>query len=256
MGDSLIGVEVRNFKNFCKKNDKEYLIVIACGDHAWHLGEQGVAAKFAAYENSNHTAVIVVSSDKKSVPAGMVIDDYLEYVDFVPTFAAAAGHDLSSERFDYLDGYDIMDVISGDVAPRDYVLGEINHVCGPHGQIRTKDFMFGYRTRVNGGVPAKDKKADPNEEMRWALDAPLEEIDPILYDLRVDPLERNNVALDPQYRELAEFLRKKAATIMMGDGRVEVDWKEKNSYNRSTFGIGSDDKKLDIPKKIIPKVKL
>ncbi len=255
MGDSLIGVEVRNFKDFCKKNDKEYLIVIACGDHAWHLGEQGVAAKFAAYEQSNHTAVIVVSSDKKKVPAGKVVDDYMEYVDFLPTFAAAAGHDLKDKRFDYLDGYDLMDVISGKATKRDYVLGEINHVCGPHGQIRTRDFMFGFRTRVNGGVPAKNMSADPNKEMRWALDAPLEDIDPILYDLRVDPLERNNVALDPKYRQLAEFLRLKAATIMLGDGRIEVDWKQKSTYNRSTFGIGSDDKKLEIPKSIIPKVK-
>ncbi len=256
MGDSLIGVEVRDFKQFCKKNNKEYLIVIACGDHAWHLGEQGVAAKFAGYENSSHTAVIVLSSDKKKVPAGKVVDDYLEYVDFLPTFAAAAGFDLSDKRFDYLDGYDIMDVISGKAKSRDYTIGEINHVCGPHGQIRTKDFMFGFRTRVNGGIPAKDKTADPNKEMRWALDAPLEKIDPILYDLRVDPLERNNVALNPKYRELAEFLRKKAATIMLGDGRIEVDWTKKSSYNRSTFAIGSDDKELKIPAKIIPKVKV
>lgn len=258
MGDSLIGKSVEDFKAYCKKNKKEYLILIVCGDHAWHLGEQGTYAKFAAYENSSHTAVIAVSSDKKKFPAGKVVDEYMEYVDILPTFLDAAGYDLKDKRFDYLDGYNLADVISGKKAPRDYTIGEIDAVCGPHGQIRTKDFMFGMRTRDISMTATKNKAkaidGDPNKNMRWAMDAPLEEVDPILYDLRVDPTERNNVALDPKYRKLAEFMREKLGNVMLGDGRVEVDWSQKNYYKRSTFGIGSDDKKLDIPANIIPKV--
>ncbi len=259
MGDSLIGASVKDFKQFCKKNNKEYLILIVCGDHAWHLGEQGTYAKFAAYEQSSHTAVIAVSSDKKKFPAGKVVDEYMEYVDILPTIISAAGYDLKEKRFDYLDGYNLADVISGKKKPRDYTIGEIDAVCGPHGQIRTKDFMFGMRTRNASmvGVKNKDKviAGDPNKNMRWAMDAPLEEVDAILYDLRVDPTERNNVALDPKYRKLAEFMREKLGNVMLGDGRVEVDWSQESSYARSTFGLGSDDKKLQIPASIIPKVK-
>ena len=74
------------------------------------------------------------------------------------------------------------------------------------------------------------------------MNAPLEEIKAGLYDLRVDPKERNNVALDPKYRELAEWFHKKLGTIALGDGRIEVDWNEMNSYFRSSFGAGSDNK--------------
>ncbi len=259
MGDSLIGASVRDFKKFCKRNNKEYLILIVCGDHSWHLGEQGTYAKFAAYESSNHTAVIAVSSNKKKFPAGKVVDDYIEYVDFLPTLLTAGGYNMKDDRFDYLDGYNLADVVAGKATKRDYVLGEIDAVCGPHGQIRTKDFMFGMRTRdismVN--VPGKDKaiEGDANTNMRWAMDASLEDVDAILYDLRIDSMERNNVALDPKYREVAEYMRNKLGNIMLGDGRVEVDWAQENSYKRSTFGIGSDDKKFKMPSKIIPKVK-
>ncbi len=256
MGDSLIGVEVNRFKKFCKDANKEYLILIVCGDHSWHLGEQGVCAKFAAYENSNHTAVIAVSSNKKLIPAGKVVNDYVEHVDFMPTFLSAGGYNLNDKGLQHLDGYNLVDVISGKAKSREYVIGELNAVCGPHGQIRTRDFMFGMRTRKDNAFYTKNSDVPANTEMRWALDSKLEDVDPILYDLRVDPLERNNVALDPEYREVAEFMRKKLGNIILGDGRIEGGWDEKNTYKRSTFGIGSDDKVFDMPSNIIPKVKV
>ncbi|MFR9650789.1 MAG: sulfatase-like hydrolase/transferase [Rikenellaceae bacterium] len=260
MGDSLIGASVKSFKEFCKKNNKEYIILIACGDHSWHLGEQGTYAKFAAYEKSSHTVVIAVSSDKKKFPAGKVYDGYMEYVDILPTLITAAGYDTSKREFSHLDGYNLVDVVSGKAPAREYTIGEIDAVCGPHGQIRTKDFMFGMRTRDISMTATKGKDkaiaGDPNKNMRWAMDAKLEEVDPIFYDLRVDPLERNNVALDPEYRELVELFRKKLGNIMLGDGRVEVDWSQPSNYARSTFGIGSDDKKMTIPESIIPKVEV
>ncbi len=256
MGDSLIGVEVDRFKKFCKDAKKEYLILVVCGDHSWHLGEQGVCAKFAAYENSNHTTVIAVSSDKKLIPAGKVVNDYVEHVDFMPTILSAGGYNLNDEGFKHLDGYNLVDVISGKATKREYVIGELNAVCGPHGQIRTRDFLFGMRTRKDNGFYTKNSDVPANKEMRWALDSKLEDVDPILYDLRVDPLERNNVALDPAYKEVAEYMRTKLGNIILGDGRIEGGWDEQNTYKRSTFGIGSDDKKFDMPKEIIPKVKV
>ena len=249
MGDSIIGEEVRRFKKYCKDNNQEYLIVIGIGDHAWHLGEQGTYAKFHAFEQSTHTAVIVLGSDKKRYPEGKICNDYIEYVDFAPTFMAASGIDLSKKEYDYLDGYDLSDVISGKAPKREYVIGEIDAVCGPHAHIRTKDFMFVMRTRPNG---RKVLPGDFNKQMRWAMDVSLEEADAALYDLRVDPKERNNVAYEKEYRKLAEWFRNKLGNIVLGDGRVECNWSKENVYQRSDFAIGSDDKKINIPNKIIP----
>lgn len=76
-----------------------------------------------------------------------------------------------------------------------------------------------------------------------------------LYDLRIDPLEKVNLASNNAYWELADWFRQKLGNIVLGDGRVEVDWTKPNAYNISKFAGGADDKKLNIPENIIPTIK-
>ncbi|MEM7809515.1 MAG: hypothetical protein AAF561_15510, partial [Planctomycetota bacterium] len=77
-----------------------------------------------------------------------------------------------------------------------------------------------------------------------------------LYDLRVDPLERVNVAYHEPYEELAAFFRKKLATIILGDGRVEAAWNERNEYHFSNFAPGAHDRILDFPEGVVPEPQL
>lgn len=253
MGDMLIGEAVEEFKAYCKRNDQPYYIVYACGDHGWHLGEQGVSCKASGYIKSNETAVIVVSSeDKKSFPEGKIVDDLVEYVDFYPTFLSLAGVDVSDKKYDYLDGRDLTLTAQGKMKPREYVLGETSVVCGPRGYIRSKDFAFAMQIREN--IPSS--KYPAGTDIKWALEAPRESISMTLFDLRVDPKEQNNVAYTKEYEGLADWFRVKAGNIILGDRRVEVaDWRRLNEYYMSDFAVGSDDKVLDIPAKLIPKIK-
>lgn len=248
-GDALIGDAVDAFKVYCAKHKQEYLIIYTVGDHGWHLGEQGIEAKFTPFRQSIHNAAIVVSSDKTQFPAGMVYDDLVEYVDFAPTILAAGGVPIHDAAYDYLDGYDLSEVVLGQVAKREYALGEMNLVVGPRAYMRSADFAFSMRTRPDNGSP---KEGTLNQDVKWALTCPVEEAELALYDLRHDPLERDNVAQDQAYHELADWFRAKLGTIVLGDGRVECDWSKKNSYSISHFAPGADDKKLDIPAALIP----
>ncbi|QVY66130.1 sulfatase-like hydrolase/transferase [Polaribacter sp. Q13] len=250
-GDDLIGKAVEEFKAYSKKHKQEYVIVYVCGDHGWQLGEQGVEGKFSPWDLSTHTTAIVVASDKKTFPAGKVYDGFTEYVDIMPTILAAGGADLSEKKFDFLDGYDMGAVLSDKKLKRDYIIGEINHVVGPRAYIKTKDFTFSMQTRPHRGKASK--KYPPNVNIKWGIDAPREEVQMALYDLRVDSKERNNVANDKEYVALADWFRKKLGNIVLGDGRVECDWTKGNDFNISNFAKGADDKRIDIPNKIIPK---
>lgn len=249
-GDDLIGKAVESFKEYSKRQDREYLIVFTIGDHGWHLGEQGIMAKFGPWKQSLNGAVIVVSSDKKRFPAGKVVDRLAEYVDFAPTMLTAAGVDVNEARFDYLDGYDLGKVARDPEFRRDYIVGEMNLVCGHRGYLRTKEFAFSMRTRDRRTVA---KAPLLNDGITWALTADPLLIDMALYDLRVDPLERRNVAYTVEYLQLANWFRNKLGNIVLGDGRIEMDWSTGNSYNLSNFAAGADDKEIEIPEGLVPK---
>ncbi len=250
-GDSLIGEAVEKFKKYCEDRNEEYLILYTVGDHGWHLGEQGIMAKFGPWDRSIHNATIVVSSDKKKFPANKVCDTWTEYVDFMPTMLSFAGVDVEDPKYDYLDGYDLAKVLSGEKQEREYALGELNVVCGHRAYMRTRDFAFSMRTR---DMWDDVRSPNQNQDIDWALICERPKADMALYDLRVDPLEKQNLADVYKYRALADWFRQKLGTIVLGDGRVECDWKLKNSYNVSSFARGADDKKLDIPAELIPSV--
>lgn len=249
--DALIGESVQSFKDYCKKNKQEYIIIFTVGDHGWHLGEQGITAKFGPWKQSIHDAVIAVSSDKTTFPQGKIEEDIVEFVDFAPTMLAAAGLNVESDEFAYLDGYDLAKVAHKKLPAREYAIGELNVVCGHRAFMRNKDFAFSMRTRDRWDVANSD---NINKDIKWALTCERPAADMALYDLRVDPLEKVNVANDPDYVALADWYRQKLGNIVLGDGRVECDWSKPNSYALSNFAAGADNKKLDIPAELIPEI--
>jgi len=252
MGDSLVGRSVEAFKNFSRQSGRDYLILYVIGDHGWHLGEQGGETKFAPYDASNHCAVIAVSSDKQRWPAGKVCHDWVEFVDFSPTILRAGGADLEDRTYAHLDGIPLNDTLSGKAA-RDYVIGEMNQFIGPRAYLRCDDFAFSMRVREKNGKPGDKWGHPPGEGIKWGLEARREAVEMALFDLRNDADERHNVANDPRYVKLADWLRDKLGRIVLGDGRVECDWKKENEFVITDFARGAHDRKLDIPGELVPK---
>ena len=239
-GDHLIGEAVESFKKYNAEQGKDYLILLTVGDHGWQLGEQGIEAKFSPWNTSNQGVIVVVDSTNKRFAKDKVVNDFVEYVDIAPTLLSAAGIDIANEA-KHLDGVDLSDVITNKGLKRDYVIGELNSVAGPRAYLRGHDFSFSMRVRQNG-FPGKGYK--PGENIQWALSATPEKVEMALYDLSCDINEQNNVAYNNEYKEIAQFFRKKLSNIVLGDGRVEVDWSQSNSYFVSDFAKGSHDRKL------------
>ena len=84
-------------------------------------------AKFGPWKQSIHDAAIVVSSDKNKFPAGKVVSDMVEFVDFTPTMLAASGVNIHDAAYSYLDGYDLAEVVAKPKeTKREYIIGEVN----------------------------------------------------------------------------------------------------------------------------------
>jgi hypothetical protein len=129
------------------------------------------------------------------------------------------------------------------VIPRGYANG-VRLAPGETGVIRTKEFAFSMRTRP--------KKNMNDSHFRWAVDAEASDLDLALFDLRKDPLERQNVASSPRYLQVVENFRQKLQKIVLGD-RTEADWtREGRNFVQSTWGKGADDKLLPLPPASIP----
>lgn len=241
-GDHLVGQAIKEFKQYSAKNNQEYIIVLTVGDHGWQLGEQGIEAKFSPWNTSNQGVLIVADSQAKRFPKGKIVNDFVEYVDIAPTILSAVGIN-TEETAAHLSGYDLAKIIRKQAPQREYVLGEFNHVVGPHAFMRSQDFAFSMRTRKQNTKPGNGFQ--PGENIEWARHASNEDVEMALYDLRCDKDERNNVAYDKRYKDITRYFRKKLSDIILGDGRVEVDWSKPNSYFVSRFAEGADDKRLN-----------
>ncbi|MCA9142322.1 MAG: sulfatase-like hydrolase/transferase [Planctomycetaceae bacterium] len=246
-GDSLVGRAVDGFIEFSEKQKRPWLILYVCGDHGWRLNEHGMVSKFSHYDTDLHNPLIVISSDKEQFPAGKVVTDFTCFVDMAPTFLAAAGIDISTPEYEYLDGRDLAKTATGALSPRDYIIAEPTWVIGPRAVIRTKGYKFAMKIRPRAGHTMT--AATAGKDFKWAVTADLKDIEPTLFDLRSDPDEIHNVAFDERYRPVLGVLRAKLQDIVLGDGRVEVAWTKQggDKVHISDYSPGADDDRIELP---------
>lgn len=244
-GDSLVGRAVDGFIEFSEKQKRPWLILYVCGDHGWRLNEHGMVSKFSHYDTDLHNPLIVISSDKEQFPAGKVVTDFTCFVDMAPTFLAAAGIDISTPEYEYLDGRDLAKTATGALSPRDYIIAEPTWVIGPRAVIRTKDYKFAMKIRPRAGHTMT--AATAGKDFKWAVTVGLKDIEPTLFDLRSDPDEIHNVAFDERYRPVLDAA--KLQDIVLGDGRVEVAWTKQggDKVHISDYSPGADDDRIELP---------
>ncbi|MEW6302015.1 MAG: sulfatase [Verrucomicrobiota bacterium] len=166
----------------------ESTLIIYMGDNGFMFGEHGLIDKRVAYETSMRVPMMMHCPEL--FKAGTVVEQMVANIDVGPTFLEAAGLKTPA----YMDGQSMIALAQGTKVPwRDFFLyayyWERNFPQTPtmHA-IRENQYKF---IRYYG---------------LWDIDE--------LYDIQYDPTESKNLINDPQYKALAEGMRKKLFTEM------------------------------------------
>jgi arylsulfatase A-like enzyme len=151
-------------------------VIILMGDNGYFLGERQLAGKWLMYEPSLRVPLIVYDPGKKG---GKRLDSFALNIDVPSTILDYAG--ITPPK-----GWQGISLVSSQLARRNEFLTEHlwqTPIIAPSEAIRTERWK--YFRYIN----------DPGHEE--------------LYDLRVDPLEVNNLAKDPKHQKVLNQLRQK-----------------------------------------------
>ena len=147
-------------------------VVVVTSDHGDMLGERGLWYKMSFFEGSARVP-LVISSPGRFAPAR--IQTPVSTLDLLPTLVALANDGDTSEIVGELDGRNLHPMLVGQSTDRDPVLAEYlaEGAAAPIVMVRQGDLKLVH------------SPADPDQ----------------LYDLSVDPLERDNLVGHPAYTE-------------------------------------------------------
>lgn len=135
----------------------ENTIVVAFGDHGYHLGEKEISGKNTLWERSTHVPLVMAGP---GVPRRDV-NDPVELLDLYPTLVELASLPARSG----LEGRSLVPQLRGArrTQPAITTANQGNHA------VRTKDWR--YIRYADGSEELYDRRADPNEWTNLAKDA-------------------------------------------------------------------------------------
>ena len=149
-------------------------IVILWGDHGWNLGDHQMWCKHCNFESSLHVPLLIKAPAQTN---GKRSDAIVEYIDIYPSLCELAGLPIP----EHTDGESFVPLIKGETRQKDFAISKFKD-----GVTIVKDNLF-YTEWLDNDDQVKAR---------------------MLFDHTNDPLELNNLAEEPDYREKVNELNK------------------------------------------------
>lgn len=181
----------------------EDTLVIFTSDHAEQLGDHGLLGKLGWFDQSYHLPLII--RDPRGGARGRVVEALTESIDIMPTILEWLGADTPAS----VDGVSLMPWLRGETPGvwRDAVHFEY-------------DLRGGYPRP--GTLPPGTRDVGPQTGSMAVMRTETWKYvhiagqDPVLYDLRADPLETRNIAADPAAQGLLAEAAQRMLTWRLG----------------------------------------
>ncbi len=187
-------------------------LVTYTSDHGFSLGHNGVwghgAASFpaSAHRPSYHIPLLMAGGP---VEDRANVEELVSQIDLFPTLAKIAGSDETPSL--QSDARDLTTIFEAKPQPwRDAVFMEQEETRA----IRTKDWVYAMRFQGSASYPLSDE----------------------LYNLQRDPMEKNNLSTQPEYRKVVSDLQEKLTTHFERFAEPAYDlWKGGTAKSNVTF---------------------
>lgn len=179
--DDAVGAMMKKLDSL---NLAENTIIIFTGDNGMYLGEHGLAGKWYGHEESIRVPLIIFDPRKESLLRNKVTDQIALNIDIAPTILGLAGVQVPAG----MQGVDLSKTIAEEGA----------------GSRRT-DFFYEHTFMGSPGIPKVEGVVSREMKYMKFIEHGYEE----LYHLQADPMEKKNLAADPQYRDELKELRKR-----------------------------------------------
>ena len=201
--------------NFMEKNDfMKNTMIVFTSDHGDYLGDHWMGDKDYFHDQSVKIPLIIYDPSKAADSTRGTTDDSLvELIDLLPTFVEYSGGSVANH---ILDGQSLLNNVRGNkIKPRDYIVSEYDYSCQ----------VFRPET---GRMPLDCRSymvADKNWKYIYAPGYP-----PVLFDLKKDPCELNDLGQHAEYKKICEQMFKKLATWSL-QYRQRETWSEKHNLH-------------------------
>lgn len=185
-------------------------LVIYSSDQGMFLGEHGWFDKRFIYEESFQMPLLARLPGE--IPAGTVVKDIVQNVDFAPTMLDIAGVQTPT----YMQGHSFREAMKNNTPSdwdqlayhRYWMHDDAIHSAYAHYGCRDHRYKLIYWYNLGFGLPG----ASPGgEEKQWEL-----------FDTQEDPLEVFNVYSEPGYEQIREEMKRKLEAKMTSIGDVWV----------------------------------
>ena len=156
---------------------KENTIVILWGDHGYNLGEHGLWCKHCNFNSALQAPLLVAGP---GVPRNKKLHQLVEFVDIFPTLTEMAGLPALPEQ---LEGASMVPLFHQETAPwKEQVVSKFHNGIS----IKTNQYLYTEWSTSDSAIYAR-----------------------MLFDHERDPLEKRNIAEDPNAQVLVQELQQK-----------------------------------------------
>ncbi len=181
-------------------------LIVFTSDHGEQLGDHWMFSKISYYEQTFHIPLIIRDPDVPDAARGGVVQAFTENVDIMPTILDCLGLDIPRQ----CDGHSLLPFLNGE--------DPAGWRTEAHSELDFRDYL-GTDGKPAFGLGADECTMNVIRDLRYKY-VHFTALPPLLFDLRSDPTEFENLAGRPDHASIiAEYARKLLSWRMRYDDR-------------------------------------